>query len=178
MTTSFTCPRPPSFQESQTSNRSSSSNSNHECNSDDEDDDEAARRRASNRERGAAIEIITVPGGTIRLYVDEGNKTLYAKASCDSHSDCHKQRTMLGPPSGRGPKGRPIGYLVAWLRKGLEASVMAGASHHHKFGVAIDRGERRAGRAVAKEAEGGQDMLSYERMPWPDDSESEPREQP
>jgi len=150
--------------------------------SEEEEEERAKRARergSRDRERGAAIEVLDVPGGTIRIYVDEENDSLYAKATCDCHKDCHKQRTLLPAKGDRHTaQGRPIGFLAAWLKKGLEAVVIAGTSWRHKFHTRVSRNERCDARHAVAATARGNEILGYERPKWPEEPLSEPEAQP
>ena len=102
-------------------------------------------KRREVKDRGVALEVASVPGGTLRLYFNEITEDLYVNATCDCHHDCHKRRTLKKSRT-KHAAGKPLGFLVAWLRKGLAPAVQAGTARNHTFGTKITREERRDGR--------------------------------
>ena len=144
-----------------------------------EDEEDKPRKQREDDPHDPAICVLPVPGGAIRIYFNEDTEELFAKAVCDCHGACTKQRTLLrSKRQGRRWRaaGRPIGLLVAWLRYGMDPAV--GDAHSHKWDYVIDRNERKAGRAVAAETEGGDELLDMERSPRASESDGEPQEEP
>ena len=120
---------------------------------------------------------MTVEGGTIRLFWHAVEQHYYAVACCDVHGDeCHKQRTLKPSERGRRAQGRPMAYLIAWLKAGLKASVIN--ERQHKFGLTISRGKRvKARRTFATHPEAAP-FEREERPAWSDEEDEEPWDQP
>jgi hypothetical protein len=73
--------------------------------------------------RGTADVVVNVTGGVIRWYRNKQQFT----AECTKHDSCVKTRTSLeakamttaaNPTANTAAKGRPVGYLAAWLASG------------------------------------------------------------
>jgi len=131
------------------------------------------------RKRGigeGAFAVVEVPGGRVKVYRDEQAQAFKATACCEAHGeDCQKSRTFKKSERGRLAQGRPMGFLVAWLKRGLEAGVLD--ADQHKWHTSVTRADRKAGRVVCHACECGEDVLAYERSPRSSES-SEPAGQP
>lgn len=79
--------------------------------------------RPARRKQKGALAVLLVPGGKITFYAG-GNKD-FMTAECNNlrHGRCVKTKTCEPPPDRfalkRAGQGRPVGWLVAWLRKGM-----------------------------------------------------------
>jgi len=122
-----------------------------------------------------ALGSVDVPGGTIRMYWDADVGQYYAVAVCDSHTDCEKRRTFGASKRGKRAQGRPMGFLTAWLKRGMELSI--NTSFKHKWRCSLTREKRREARVVCGECVGAAALLREERPPWSDEEE-EPQGEP
>jgi hypothetical protein len=127
---------------------------------------------------GRPAATMVLPGGKIKCFASEDGETFYAVAECTAHGkDCHKQRTLLRPKQfsyALRAKGRPFGYLAAWLNAGLDPAVATSAKH--KWGLDLSRGKRKLGRSEVQDADGYEDGL--ERSPRSSESDGEPIHEP
>jgi len=142
-----------------------------------EEDEEDEREGPASHE--VPLATISVPGGKIRMFFsekDDGTMELFAKAICDSHTKCTIRRSLLsGARVSQRARGRPLGYLAAWLLKGMCAD--CGTQHCHVWETVITRDERVAGRHVCEACEGIGEFM--ERDPWPEELEDgEPIKEP
>ena len=156
----------------------SDSTSSSDDDSDDSNDHEQRRRREAG-DRHPPLATVAVRGGLLKLFVGHGESDeMYAVAECDRHGHkCHKQRTMRARKGGaRTAHGRPIGYLLAWLRKGLDHCVLD--AKQHKRRMRVTRAERRAARTDAKTNPALRVFLDSERDVRSDEEDSEPERQP
>jgi len=107
-----------------------------------------ARESDADADHGQALGTIVLPAGKIKVYLDEAKEELYAKAECSKHGyKCSKRRTLLAPKkvtAANRARGRPFGFLGAWLNAGLPAGVNSDMAH--KWETAVTREERKAGR--------------------------------
>jgi hypothetical protein len=117
---------------------------------------------------GAADLVLRVPGGTIRYYSNKCNFT----ATCSRHSDenCVKTRqstaSKIGLKSVSGQaKGRPLGYLVAWLAMNQHDGCDSKAKHWDKKENArkCTHAMRLAARLSLHTMDGGEAMMDRER---------------
>ena len=132
-------------------------------------DDRAVRER---RHGDGAYAVAEVPGGRIKVYWDDVSDTFKAVACCEVHGhECTKERTYKKSGRGRKAQGRPVGFLCAWLKRGLEHGILNAAQH--KTRAPVSRLDRKAARLVCHGSEGGDGVLAYERSPRADES-SEP----
>jgi len=117
-----------------------------------------------------------VEGGVLRLYLDDANEELYTVAVCKcGHGQCAVQRTMLPAKRKNGPRarGRPLGFLTAWLKAGSRP----GMDHVKHMNVKLDRRERCEARQEFEGKEGAQEFLEMEREQRCNE-ETEPWNQP
>lgn len=75
------------------------------------------------RRRQGALAVLCVPGGKIILYAGGARDFMTAECGNRRHGRCIKTKTCEAPPARlartREGQGRPVGWLVAWLKKGL-----------------------------------------------------------
>ena len=156
---------------------SSSAKSSDSDSSDSSDRGTKSRRPPADRVPAAAV--AAVPGGVLKLFVGVGedDDSLYIRAYCDCHGKkCMKRRTLLARKGGaQTAQGRPVGYLLAWLRRGTAHDVLH--AKQHKRRVKVTRGQRKEGRAYAKTQESLRTFLENERDRWPGEG-SEPDNEP
>jgi len=131
-------------------------------------------------EHGERVGTIVLPGGKIKVYVREADEELFAIAECGQHgSKCKKQRQLTKAKRwsrATRAKGRPFGYLGAWLRAGLDPTV--GNAMQHKWDVVLTREDRKNGRREVEAAPGYADVNDLERSPRGSESDGEPFHQP
>ena len=116
--------RADSSDSSSSSSSSSSSDSNSSSGSDTGSDDDAddaagAAARAGQMVRAAGIreEVFILDGGLGELHFSTSGE--YLRAHCYAHPACRRQRTINASDAlNRQGQGRPVGHLLAWLRKG------------------------------------------------------------
>jgi hypothetical protein len=82
--------------------------------------------------RGAAELVARVPGGVIRHYAATASKPSYMVAHCGRHGPkCRLTRTCgPSPRMNKAAQGRPLGLLLAWLRRSFEGAIPA-CQHDH-----------------------------------------------
>ena len=116
--------------------------------------------------RADADEVLEVPGGTIRFYKKTNNFT----ATCANHCKCVKTRqsgeskAASKTPSNLA-KGRPLGFLAAWLAFGQEVSCDTKKKHWHPPTIIkkCDLATRVVKRLELALLPGGDAMLAHER---------------
>ena len=128
------------------------------------------------RGRKPAASTFFVPGGKLVGYAT-GN-IIVAECSCAAHGKCIKEKTV-NPSNWRSRErqGRPIGYLGAWLAKGLHNDTKA---DHWREAMEPTLADRNAFRAWLKTHSDNADvvgLLGFERAKR-DDEESEPEHVP
>ena len=141
---------------------------------------EAVMSRASTMARsavGAAELVLHVPGGVLRYYSSKCNFT----ATCSRHENCVKTRqstaSKIGLKSVNGQaKGRPLGYLVAWLAMNQHDGCDSKAKHWDKKENAskCTHAQRLVARLCLQTMDGGQAFLDKERDQRPGEGD-EPR---
>ena len=112
--------------------------------------------------REPALATLAVPGGVLRAYHNEGKELLYVVATCDcGHVRCKRQRTLLPSKLKSGPKarGRPIGFLAAWLAAGRDVTCSSRRRHQR---VKLTRADRVAARERFKLMAGSDVFLDLE----------------
>jgi len=98
--------------------------------------------------------------GSIRVFcADDGRVDLYAVCPCQAaHGKCVKTRTCK---SGSKPgQGRPLGFLVAWLRAAARAGMETKAAH---FKYEPTFAERKEARTLLKAWANANTVLAFER---------------
>ena len=150
-----------------------------EGDADDASEADAKSEEDDDNERGNALQVLTVPGGTLSQYFNEKKQDLYVVAKCDSgHGPkaCRKQRTLLERKSSSGSlaQGRPLGVLLAWLKAGRIAGCNC-TKDHGKCRIA--REDRQEAREELKLLDGAAELLADERPQRPGEPE-EPWRQP
>lgn len=107
--------------------------------------------------------------GTLAFYA--GRRQMYAMCSQPNHNMCRMTRTVNGDSRRRiAAKGRPLGFLTAWLQDGhMYASADA---HHHECRPSWD--DRRSAREFLHGVEGAEQLFAAERERIPDEEASEP----
>ena len=126
------------------------------------------------RNRNAPPVVVHVPGGKLTYYCTAKSEFCVAECLNKRHGRCSKTRTMRkgGPPRKNRAQGRPIGYLAAWLRRGMDLNSKAA---HWDDLEEPPKTDRRAARNALK-ADDEQDvalLFSGEATP-PAGSDSEP----
>ena len=116
---------------------------------------------------------VALPGGTITwYYVGSRSGDLVAACTQAHHkcaAGCRKHRVRHGNGR-RAEQGRPLGYLAAWLHRGLSEDCLTGALHKVEV---PSLAERRLARAALRATREGRALLAKER-PTREDEESEP----
>ena len=113
----------------------------------------------------------------LKAYTDKDSADFYCVAYCDcGHGKCQRRRTFLPTKRPRGPKarGRPLGYLCAWLAAGRRACVTDRATHKRVKLVRRDRTDARRDFGALEEADV---WAAYEREQRGDE-ETEPFREP
>ena len=133
------------------------------------------------KERGyeaAALEVeVPVPGGPpgkIRVYLVDGNPQFSAFCPCRDRdrAPCHGaacRKTLSGAGSKIRTKlaqGRPLGYLVCWLRASWEHS----SCEAHRS-ARYSKQVREEGRAFLVNLKNGPLLMAWERNPRPGEGE-------
>jgi hypothetical protein len=126
------------------------------------------------RGRGPGLQQFELPGlaGDLRLDDSDSKNTLVAHCKC-GHGSCRMERTF-NIKRNQLASGRPIGTLVAWLRR---AEDCANRKEHKDMQVALTRVERRAARAWALTLPHLAPLFERERPPREDEG-SEPGDIP
>ena len=120
--------------------------------------------------------MLVVAGGRIKLYrKSDGSLFANAECECGHGKSCFKGRSLRAAKKGSRAKGRPMGFLIAWLRKGLLPTTLH--AHHHKNGVAVTREDRVEGRKDL-EAAVGDKAAFVERDAYSDEEDGEPWQEP
>ena len=148
----------------------SGSSSQDEDEDDDNDEDEEPEPREG-EERGKNLGVLNVPGGEIRLLAKKDGR-LVALAVCNTCDGACKMERGLGVMKRGGrSKGRPMGFLVAWLKRGLDDDVVNRVIHMK--GLIITRPECVQGRKDLASAVGPLDRF-VERDARSDEEDGEP----
>ena len=153
--------------------------------SDDSDDssDSSASDDQPVPAKGSADAMLIVPGGCIRWYGLKGAFT----ATCTRHESCVKTRqstaaaamaTAANPNASTVAKGRPVGYLAAWLASGAHAACTDKGIHWGPEYSSIPWQQRNDARAAVAAMPGGLDLLANERPKHPGEIDDEPTGQP
>ena len=125
---------------------------------------------------GVAAMVVMVPGGEIHLYRATAHSKKRFIAFCDTHkkNKCTMQRSAEEHAKGtNSAQGRPLGFLMAWLKDGLDNDY----EHHHECSRFQGYDERCEGRVVLGGTPGGAALISEER-PQRDGEGVEPIECP
>ena len=125
--------------------------------------------------RGSADIAVSVPGGVLRFYANKN--AFVATCSNPAHGKCEKTRqsTLAAKVTGNSSanvlaKGRPLGYLTAWLAMGHHA---VDKEQHWDPEHAPSHPTRAAARAALAAVPRGDLLLAKERAPRPGEG-SEP----
>jgi hypothetical protein len=128
--------------------------------------------------RGSADAVLRVPGGIMRFYY---NKLCFTAECTRHHPGCVKTRqSTAGKSRGRHPsqnilaKGRPCGYLAAWLKMGTAHGCDTKADHWKDDPSFADR---KAARQALVDDDNGWQMLMHERDMRADEENEEPEGQ-
>ena len=117
--------------------------------------------------RGTADVAVKVTGGIIRWY---SNKQIFT-ADCTNHDGCVKTRTSIqakamttsaNPSANTAAKGRPVGYLSAWLASGCHHACTDKATHWTPLHEPTWQ-QRDEARAAVAALPDGEQLLSKER---------------
>ena len=166
---------PPLLVQASSSSSSSSDNDDEESDGGDGEEEDEDRPPRRHGDGPGALGSIAVPGGCIRMYWEQKAQAYYAVAHCDCHADCSKSRTFKRSERGKRAQGRPLGFLAAWLKRGLEARCTS--AFKHKWRSTVTRQQRRDARVVCQSCAGARVLLQEERPPR-SDSEDEPQDEP
>eukprot|EP00971_Amphidinium_carterae_P351421 6492107-Amphidinium_carterae.3 len=128
--------------------------------------------------RAPAIRGITLPaaavarveGGTIAYH--HSKEAYEAICSCAHHGKCVLTRSARahkrGQKPGEDPRGgRPLGFLLMWLRDGCKHT--SKASHWDKSHWTYSHADRLAAREALANSDEGRDLLSFERPRGPNE---------
>jgi hypothetical protein len=123
--------------------------------------------------RSRAGLVLFVPGGKVSYYP---KKHVVECVCCNPlHGKCALTRTLSASNAPtRAAQGRPLGFAMAWLEKGMAASTKD--DHWDPF-MRPTRAERVHGRAALRATDAGRSLLALER-PKRANEESEPDEDP
>ena len=78
--------------------------------------------------RNSPMAVVFVPGGKLTYYYSAKNEICTAECSNKKHGRCVKTKTMREPTKAMGRlrgQGRPVGWLAAWLGKGIDCESKA-----------------------------------------------------
>ena len=132
-------------------------------------------RPAAAKERQAPMAVVFVPGGKLTYYYSEKNAFCTAECNNPTHGRCVKTRTMREPARASAKskgQGRPVGYLAAWLAKGID---LGSKALHWSDEQQPSFAERAAARAqVADDGSADSALLLAGEVP-PQDGEDEPK---
>ena len=117
--------------------------------------------------RGVILLTVSVRGGTLKVCFHEATEDLRLIATCDCHDRCRKTRSLLPHASGRHiAQGRPVGYLLAWLAKGVRTGWLTAFQHKGRTkGAYMERVDQRID--FKESHEHATELLEYERPQWP-----------
>ena len=106
---------------------------------------------------------VGIPGtplvGHIRITDLDGRRELYATCPCKAeHGTCIKTRTVN--PGRRKGKGRPLGFLAAWLRGAKQAGIET-KTDHMRFEPSL--AQRREARMALAEKPSAARYFAFER---------------
>ena len=132
-----------------------------------------AGRVFAGRDTDATVSVAAGQFGSLR-WLPHG-KQLVAVCGYDKHIDCRRVRTTQAAPrpttAARKGQGRPVGHLVAWLRRQTSFETQQG--HRHYFSAT--RQQRRDARQVFYNMPGGREFAdAYERPRREDEESDEP----
>ena len=119
--------------------------------------------------RRADVDVEVAPPHRIAFYASNGSFV----AQCKIHDKCFKTRTGRASAKGRGPQGRPLGHLVAWL---ANAEAFADKGEHFRFKPPFE--ERRMLRVGLETDPDTAVLTAHERDRRDDEDDNEPRQIP